>query len=97
MRNNKVAIEIDAKVDGVERLTVALSEIPPQVVIKGCRDCEITISPQQTNYIPFKYEMKEKPAEPKIATPCLRRLSPACAECELYWECPYIGEEDKEK
>lgn len=92
MRKDKVTIEIDAKVDGVdevERLTDALSEIPPQVIIKGCRDCQITINPNQTNYIPFKYETKEAPDEPKPAALCVKRMSEACTECKMYWECPY--------
>lgn len=61
-RKSKVEVEVDTTVNGledVERMTDALSEIPPQVVIRNCRDCDIHINPNQTVYIPMTYKFME--------------------------------------
>lgn len=38
---------MDEAAERIERITDALGNIPPQVIIKGCKNCDITIHPTQ--------------------------------------------------
>ena len=42
---------MDEAAERIERITDALGCIPPQVIIKGCKCCDISIHPRQTIYI----------------------------------------------
>ena len=61
MENNKILIEcettgFDEATEKVETLVEAYDGFPPQVQIKGCRDCTINIYPSQTKF----YEQMER-------------------------------------
>lgn len=46
-------------VEKVEALVEAYDGFPPQVQIKGCRDCKINIYPSQTKIITYESEQEE--------------------------------------
>ena len=61
---NKVLIEcetegFDEAIEKVEALAEAYDGFPPQVQIKGCRNCTIYIYPSQTKF----YEQTEREGE----------------------------------
>jgi len=49
----------DEAIEEVEALVDAYDGFPPQVQIKGCRDCTINIYPSQTKF----YEQTERSGE----------------------------------
>ena len=49
----------DKAIEEVEALVEAYDGFPPQVQIKGCRDCTINIYPSQTKF----YEQTEREVE----------------------------------
>ncbi|MBR3125387.1 MAG: hypothetical protein IKF42_08280 [Mogibacterium sp.] len=61
METNKIMIEcetagFDEAIEQVEALVEAYDGFPPQVQIKGCRNCTINIHPSQTKF----YETTER-------------------------------------
>lgn len=55
MRTDTVKIKcetegFDEAIEAVEMLVEAYDGFPPQVQIKGCRDCTINIYPSQTKF-----------------------------------------------
>ena len=61
METNKIMIEcetagFDEAIEQVEALVEAYDGFPPQVKIKGCRNCKINIHPSQTKF----YETTER-------------------------------------
>ena len=52
MKEHTITIDVEANGleetrEQIEGITDALADIPPQVVIRNCRHCEINIHPQQ--------------------------------------------------
>ena len=56
MEREKIKIEVETEgfeeaIQQVDMLAEAYDGIPPQVQIKGCRDCTINVYPSQTKII----------------------------------------------
>ena len=64
METKKIMIEcetagFDEAIEQVEALVEAYDGFPPQVQIKGCRNCTINIHPSQTKFYENTTERKE--------------------------------------
>lgn len=65
MENEKIKIKVETEgfeeaIEQVDMLVEAYDGFPPQVQIKGCRDCTIKVYPSQTKIIELPSKESEE-------------------------------------